>query len=59
MLSGRDFKFENKSREEWPGLRRSAEPGKAKVLAKMGGGLFPGAILGMACPEGIYGRLFL
>ena len=52
MLLDGHFKFEHKSREEWPGLRGSAEPEKAKVLAQMGEGLFSRALLGAACPEG-------
>lgn len=59
MLTGGHFKLENKSREKRPGLRGAAEPGKARMLSGMGGGLFPGAILGIACPEGIDGKLFL
>lgn len=50
LLSDGHFKFENKSREEWPGLRGSAEPGKAKVLTQTEGGLFSSALLGTACP---------
>lgn len=59
MLSGGHFKFEKKSLEEQPGLRGSAEMGKVTVLAEMGGGLFPEAILSIACAEGIDGKLFL
>lgn len=61
MLEGGHFKLEYKSREEWPGLEGSIEPGKAKVRAWMRGGIrvFPRANLGIACAEGTDGKLSL